>query len=178
MKRVYRCLSKNWSLDAGTDISKIESALRDSKAFEFMILWSVLETKLFNTFCRNKSTLWDYSRKNPLASEDIDDIIAYFHNRYKIHNGTKNEDYKHLIHQEDPTDINCILSKDYSGLDNRERIYLILYTIYRYRNNIFHGNKGVDAWGMYSDQIEKCVDAMIFFIDKHQIKNNDGCDKS
>ena len=37
---------------------------------------------------------------------------------------------------------------------------MLLVVVYRFRNNIFHGNKGVDSWLQYRPQIEKCTNVM------------------
>lgn len=166
MEKVYQYLMNNWSLDKETEPARIASALKESNAFEFMILWSVLETKLFNKFC-HKSDLAEYSHNHALPIYDIDEIIEYFHDRYRIQGGKRNDDYKHLIHQDVVADIDRILEKPYDKLTDKEKCHFMLYVVFRYRNNIFHGNKGVDSWSFYRKQINKCVDAMIFFIDNH-----------
>jgi hypothetical protein len=54
--------------------------------------------------------------------------------------------------------------KDISGFSFSEKIYFSMGVVYRYRNNIFHGNKKVDSWLQYRDCISKCIGMMQLLI--------------
>lgn len=170
MDKVYQCLMDNWTVDAKTKPKNIASAIQESNAFEFMILWSMLETKLFHKFCKKKDLL-EFSQRSMIPIDQIADITAYFHDRYKRIDGIHNDDYRHLIQSDRVPVIDKYLEKPYDELTDKEKCHLILYVIFRYRNNIFHGNKRVYSWLTYKDQINKCVDAMIFFVQNY----SDGC---
>ena len=43
-------------------------------------------------------------------------------------------------------------------------MYSVVVVVYRFRNNMFHGNKGVASWLRYREQIALCVLAMQEFI--------------
>lgn len=58
-----------------------------------------------------------------------------------------------------------ILKKKKECLTDNEKMQLALYVLYRYRNNIFHGNKGARSWNQYIEQIDQCVKTMAFIID-------------
>lgn len=34
------------------------------------------------------------------------------------------------------------------------------YIVYRYRNNMFHGNKGLESWLQFEEQIKDCITVM------------------
>ena len=93
--------------------------------------------------------------------DSLDIEFQYFYERYQ-----NDELYKNLIHDDNYDDIKNILKTDKSNITNKDKLFLLLYVVYRYRNNIFHGNKGVRSWIKYIVQIEKCVKVMIIMLDK------------
>ena len=50
-----------------------------------------------------------------------------------------------------------VLNKDWSKCDPVAKLQFGLYVIYRFRNNIFHGNKTIFEWLNNREQIEDCV---------------------
>jgi len=72
-----------------------------------------------------------------------------------------------LIHQQKNFKIDTIRKSKISSLNNTEKFEFLIYIVYRYRNNIFHGNKGVTSWTKYEEQIDKCVQVMTFLIDEY-----------
>jgi len=65
-----------------------------------------------------------------------------------------------------------ILTKDISNLKPDEVIFFLVLVVYRYRNNIFHGNKGVESWLQFKDQIEYCIRIMQILIDTAKKSHN------
>ncbi len=63
-----------------------------------------------------------------------------------------------------------LLAKPFSDIRNEEIIYLLVFVIYRYRNNIFHGNKGVQSWLNYQEQIKHCTRVMQVMISHAESK--------
>ncbi len=57
-----------------------------------------------------------------------------------------------------------LLNKSFDSLQPRETVFLVAFTVYRFRNNMFHGNKGVDSWLQYTEQIELCTGVMQRFV--------------
>jgi hypothetical protein len=68
------------------------------------------------------------------------------------------------MHDQKLEDLEKIFSKKLNELDTYETTFMLLVVIYRFRNNIFHGNKGVQSWLVYREQIDLCINAMQFFI--------------
>jgi len=56
--------------------------------------------------------------------------------------------------------LKAILSKDFEVLSADEIAFFTIFVVYRYRNNIFHGNKGVASWLKFQDQIKLCIKVM------------------
>ena len=52
-----------------------------------------------------------------------------------------------------------------ADLSDEEKLVLMIYVVYRYRNNIFHGNKGIESWSHYTSQIELYLDFMMSILD-------------
>ena len=43
-------------------------------------------------------------------------------------------------------------------------VFFLTFVVYRFRNNIFHGNKRVDAWLRFQPQIQDCIRVMQIMI--------------
>lgn len=105
----------------------------------FMILWNLFEARLFkHDFRKYKSNIQNIH----LASDLIDTTLQYLQNRY-ITNGSTNEQFKRLRlrSNNDSPSIQRVLL----GLTNNsnDTIKTIITIIYRYRNNLFHGEKTI-----------------------------------
>lgn len=57
-------------------------------------------------------------------------------------------------------------------IELKSKLKLILFVVYRFRNNIFHGNKGVNSWIQYTEQIRHCVQVMKVLISQYQSHKN------
>ena len=58
-----------------------------------------------------------------------------------------------------------VLAKEYPFLTGTDKMILMMTTVFRYRNNIFHGNKAIGEWNKYSKEIEYCTDFMMSVVD-------------
>lgn len=152
-----------------TDVNGITEALKDEKASLFLIVWSIFEQRLFKGFFQKKK-IQDYANNHiqKIDIEKLEKIIKYFYERYQ-----DEKKYKNLRHDDSCPAVEEILKKTYCSLNDEEKFVLLLYVIYRYRNNIFHGNKGVMSWNQYKEQIEYCLDAMIIILDSFKNQSAD-----
>lgn len=144
------------------DESQIELLLSDKTATRFLIAWSIFESKCFEGFTKiNKLSNFarQLSENRHFDSTALHKTVAHFHNRYQ-----DKERYKNLMHDQKLEDLEKIFSKKLNELDTYETTFMLLVVIYRFRNNIFHGNKGVQSWLVYREQIDLCINAMQFFI--------------
>lgn len=151
-----------------TDVSQVECLLSDRTAIKFLIAWSLFESKCFKGSA-NFDSLLDFSK---VISENgkfefaaLQEPTTHFHSRYQ-----DKKCFKNLMHDKaskeskESGEMKQILVKNITDLDSGEKTLMLLIVIYRFRNNIFHGNKGVQSWLGYKDQIDLCIRAMQSFI--------------
>ncbi len=64
----------------------------------------------------------------------------------------------------------CLEKERFSDLlaEKEKAVKFALCIIIRYRNNMFHGNKGVSSWLAYRQQINDCTCLMQHFISKNE----------
>jgi len=140
------------------DRIQIQRLLDDGMATRFLIAWSLFESKCFNGYVKI-GALSNFARN---VSEDVRFMRdgfelagRHFHERYQDKKLLSN-----LLYGKKVKGLSIILEKPYGKVDDFELLYFLLIVIYRYRNNIFHGNKGVDSWLQYRRQIQFCLDVM------------------
>jgi len=83
--------------------------------------------------------------------DDFLEFGRYFHSRYQ-----NKKRYKNLIHKRNSKEFEGIISTQFDILSDYQLIFMLLFVVYRFRNNIFHGNKGVESWLKYKEQIDFC----------------------
>ncbi len=112
----------------------------------FLILWNIFEAKWFKcNFGRNKSNIQNIH----LASDIVNQTLQYLQRRY-ITNGSINERFMKLrLGNNDMTSVQCVLL----GRTNNscDIIKAIIMIIYRYRNNLFHGEKDIASLPIQKD---------------------------
>lgn len=112
----------------------------------FLILWNIFEAKWFKcNFGRNKSNIQNIH----LASDIVNQTLQYLQRRY-ITNGSTNERFMKLrLGNNDMTSVQCVLL----GRTNNscDIIKAIIMIIYRYRNNLFHGEKAIASLPIQKD---------------------------
>lgn len=145
--------------------SEIETYFQNNNVTGFLIIWTIFEKDLFNGFAK-KGNLLKYATMFSLAyNERLDGIFEYFYNRYQ-----DKKNYKRLVQKDTTNDIVQILRRPIIELSKTEKLLFLFYVVYRYRNNIFHGTKGVSSWIKFKIEIEKCIVVMIELIDFHKSK--------
>jgi len=137
---------------------QVEHLLRDKTAIRFLIAWSLLETSCFHGFAKGSelekhcSRIAEDERFNPLP---LIPILEHFHTRYQ-----DEKLYANLMHKNNHPNIKSLLNRPVNALSNRESMFFLISVVYRYRNNIFHGSKGVGSWLKFKPQIEYCIQVM------------------
>ena len=176
------------------DIEVVETLLKNEKATAFFLVWPIMERKLFRgevtissdprkkdkpnhikNFSKDNANLYQRLRikLDGVESTNFDSVASYFHNRFRC-----DAKYKKLFHcrkgrtEKIPNDkhfYDLILDKeDFSTLSDEDKLCLLLIVTFRYRNNIFHGNKHIEDWLDFSKQIEYCVEFMMQLIDAYK----------
>ena len=137
---------------------EVQRLLNDPTAVHFLIAWSLLETECFNGFA-TCAKLRDYCmrvvEREFFDAASLASVVAGFHERYQ-----DKKCLARLMQDHTKPDIKPLLEQPVAALSAVDQVYLVISVVYRYRNNIFHGTKGVQSWLKYRPQIEQCVSAM------------------
>ena len=141
---------------------QVRCLLKDETALHFLIIWSLFESKCFNGFAKADG-LEDFSErivaKESFNATSISEAASYFHKRYQ-----DKRLFKNLMHKQSSPKMKSVLQQSFDSLQPQDMVFLGALTVYRFRNNIFHGNKGVASWLSFRDQIEYCIDIMKAFV--------------
>jgi len=159
-KHVYEWLANFYE----TDTNRITDLLECQIATTYLLIWPVMEQKLFSGFMKyNKIS--ETAEKYVLYYNElgIENDVKYFYERYQ-----NKHRYRNLKHNSNVPDVDNILNTPYDNLTSKQKLYLLFFVVYRYRNNIFHGSKGIESWTNYSLQIEKCISFMMKIVDCHE----------
>jgi hypothetical protein len=60
--------------------------------------------------------------------------------------------------------MSSLLQQQFGSLGPHDLVFLVALVTYRYRNNMFHGNKGVRSWLQYKTQIGLCTNVVQSFV--------------
>ena len=145
------------------NVADIEIIMKDEVATNFFITWSIFEPECYNGFA-NIGMIKQFVEdiESNISQNVIEDDTKYFHIRYQ-----DKDNYRHLIfeNKNDNQTFKEIIEKSYEELSFKDKLFLLLFVIYRYRNNIYHGNKRIESWLKYKIQIQKCTALMQIFLD-------------
>lgn len=154
---------ENWLANLlGQAEPEIKRLLQDEMALHFLIAWSLFESKCFNGYVRIKD-LEAFSQriviKESFKIDSVRKIAEHFHARYQ-----SVDLYKNLMHEQTSTKMASLLEQPFDSLRPEDVVFTVVLTVYRYRNNIFHGSKGIESWLNFKPQILYCTDAMRVFV--------------
>lgn len=140
------------------DLYQVERLLSDKTVTRFLIAWSLLESRYFEGFGYDK-ILSEFATKvtedDAFQDKDFLELGRYFRDRYQ-----DEKRYKNLMHEKSSEEFDGILSEKSDTLSDYQLIFMLLFVVYRFRCNIFHGNKGVESWLKYKKQIGFCLRVM------------------
>ncbi len=141
---------------------EVRMLLRDETATQFLIAWALFESKCFGGFMRAEM-IDDFSKrlidKESFDGNRITHTAEHFHSRYQ-----NKALYKNLMHGQKSQRMDELLKKSFALLSAEEKVFLVTLTTYRFRNNMFHGNKGVHSWLGFATQIDLCTNAMQAYV--------------
>jgi hypothetical protein len=143
------------------DEREISRLLADRTALRFLIAWSLFESKCFAGFVRI-GEIEHFSKR--IVAEGFDtavtnDALAHFHNRYQC-----NRRYQHLMHRQACRRMDTMIQRSLDSFTPEDKAFFVTLVAYRFRNNMFHGNKGVASWLKYTDQISLCTSVIGHFV--------------
>ncbi len=152
-KMVYEWLAKTLKIDDWL----VSETVKNQTATIFLLIWPILETKIFNNDMSHKQII-DISKevRSEIPDVELDMIARHFYDRYQDHSK-----YRKLVAGRDWYKIERVLSKSYSRIYKDEKIALLIFVVYRYRNNIFHGIKSIKEWNKFSEEIQLCIKFMV-----------------
>ena len=140
------------------DESQVTMLLNDKTAIRFLITWSIFESDCFDGFVKFQQ-LNIYSKKivndKNFKRDRFIEALKYFHGRYQ-----NLQAYNNLMYKQYSPKMEKIIKKDIGALTSSDEIFFLIAVVYRYRNNIFHGNKGVSSWLKFGVQIDFCRNIM------------------
>lgn len=164
------------------DESEVKQILNKDFSLQFLILWNLFEAKCFDNRLRPEKLIC-FSKKFENKDFKFIEKSKYFYDRYQdreklknlLYGGVKPKKNENSEKNKSPEEIfQSILKSDYFKIPKNELIFLTLFVVYRYRNNMFHGNKGVSSWLKFEEQIKFCnkiMQEMIIF-SKEELENN------
>ena len=145
---------------------EIRRTLNDETALHFLIAWSLFEARCFEKYVQAKK-LRDFAEN--VASQGFSVVrlslqFDHFYTRYCEQPRSKSQ-LSNLLHDsEKATDVGravrTCLAMEKQKFTEADRIFFVCAVIYRFRNNMFHGSKGVQSWLRYKQEIELCTTAM------------------
>ncbi|WP_404360392.1 hypothetical protein [Methylotuvimicrobium sp. KM1] len=141
-------------------------------ATRFLIAWALFESKCFNGFVKSKripNFAKEVVQEKSFSRHDFEAAGQHFHDRYQ-----DCDRLRHLLHDQEVNGLTDILSRQFEELVDDELVFMLIVVVYRFRNNIFHGNKGVDTWLQYKTQIEMCTSIMQRLITCREEAHNNG----
>lgn len=145
----------------GQRSSEIERIMSDDTALQFLVAWSLFESKCCSGFAKIDK-LKPYAERlasEQFASPVVDAIASAFHSRYQDRSRLKN-----LMHRQSSAPFERALNCPFGLLSPEDRLFVVCVVAYRYRNNMFHGNKGVASWLGFRPQIRQCIGALQAFV--------------
>lgn len=139
--------------------SDLEELFSDRFSLSFLMTWVLFEKRCFNGYIRQADIItFDSSRV--ILNSKMKLHFEYFHDRYQ--DVTK---YRQLVHGKNVSFIDGLISSEKDNISDKDALRFLIYVVYRYRNNMFHGNKGLQSWICYKDQIEHCIEVMKYVCD-------------
>lgn len=135
-------MSMQWLLAKAPGFQALPEADR-AAIFNFTFLWSLFEAQIMGSFARADlicSKVDEWRDTETLDAVHYDAELAYFRQRY-YNNGafTPHFAHLHLRPADQPAVVQSVL--DGSNNDPRDRLLTVLMIVWRFRNNLFHGEK-------------------------------------
>jgi len=152
---------------------EVQHLLKDPTAMHFLLAWSLFESKCFQNDL-NPNKLPDFANEvvnsSKIALDSLNIPAHHFHARYQDPKKLANliPDKKTSTRMVDA--LKKLLAIPFEKLTKKQVIELLTYVVYRFRNNMFHGAKGVQSWLQYREQIRFCVDALQVFVSYAEAK--------
>jgi adenosyl cobinamide kinase/adenosyl cobinamide phosphate guanylyltransferase len=147
--------------------SEVQRLLSDETAVHFLLAWSLFESKCFRNdlkACKLSDFAEEFANSNRVMLQSLNVPARHFHDRYQDRKKLSNLIPKRKTPKWMVVALKELLATPYDQLSQEEIVQLVAFVVYRFRNNMFHGAKGVQSWLQYREQIRVCVDALQVFV--------------
>lgn len=135
--------------------------LEDPTALRFLITWSLFESKCFGGYAKI-DILEKYAKdiiSHSFNTAEISGAVSHFHRRYQ-----NRSLFKNLMHGQPCTRMDALVQQPLATFRPPDQAFFMSLVVYRFRNNMFHGSKGIQSWLHYTAEIGLCIEAMQKFI--------------
>jgi hypothetical protein len=136
---------------------------------DFALLWTCFESKLLATEGNPKNILALAERvveAGGIPAERFTPILACFRNRY-VNDGSFTHHFENLHFGK--SDYQSVVKKALLGTtdDRNDLLYASLLIVFRYRNNLFHGNKWAQGVRDQQGNFQKAIELMQAVMEVH-----------
>lgn len=135
-------MSMQWLLEKAPGFQALPEADR-AAIFHFTFLWTLFEAQVMGNFARADLICTKVDEWRDAGTLDADQYaaeLAYFRQRYFANGAfTHHFSHLHLRAADQPTIVRSVL--DGTNNDPRDRLLTVLMIVWRFRNNLFHGEK-------------------------------------
>jgi hypothetical protein len=135
-------MSMQWLLAKAPGFQALPESDRTA-IFNFTFLWSLFEGQVMGKFARADlicAKVDEWRDAGTLEADQYAPELAYFRQRY-FDNGafTHHFPHLHLRPADQPAVVQSVL--DGSNNDSRDQLLTVVMIVWRFRNNLFHGEK-------------------------------------
>ena len=164
-----------------TNKSQINELYKTTLGLDFLLVWTIFEKRLLikNRDMHNYTSqdrIHESSRNlNYILNDEMRGILEEFIRRFKdkVKLGqlcAKKNKCKGSCYGNSCKMYKLVSRYDLSGNTEytiEEKKYILMYIVNRYRNNMFHGGKGIGDWvSKYGKQINNCIKIMKWLVDE------------
>ena len=160
---VYEWLAKMLYIDT----CLVSETMKNQMATVFLLIWPIIETKIFNSdMSHQQMKAVAQMVKDKIPDNELNVIFRHFHSRYQ-----DKRKYTKLKQNRPWDKIDYILADPIERVNKYNKIVFMIFVVYRYRNNIFHGIKTIKEWSSFSEEIQLCIKFMILLGNSIELKD-------
>lgn len=148
-------------------VTEATEIVDNKSVYCFLLVWSTMERKVFGRNCGisniKKALEWLEPHYDELQCEEI---FNHFFARYQ--SKQMRDDLLASERKNDVKDEIKKICKRQGNISDGNKLYLMMYVAYRFRNNLFHGNKEFSRWLNNNAEIELCINLMMKVTDLNE----------
>lgn len=143
----------------GQDQYQVRRLIKDPTGLHFLMAWSLFESKC----CQGEFKAARHCNADALPHADSEERALlqsagkFLHTRYQNETGRNSLAPSSVTNRKALDEFLRSLKKPVEALLDSEIIVLCVFVAARVRNNMFHGQKGIDDWLRDRDLIQTCT---------------------